>query len=634
VWATAVGLARVACIAGLVWTAAMDVAWAGGLEVGDSGAEAVGRGGAFVAKADSPAAVNYNPAGFAKLGGHHVALSLSAVNSDVAFLRMSDNPNQVYPQVTNGKSWFVAPMHGMVTTDLGVFRNLTFALGFYAPSATPKDYSATLSVNGKEVPAPQRYDTTSTGGVIVFPTLAAAYRVARWLDVGASLQWNITRISTTTIGMVAAACPETPEDPTCDVTMRINAKSGFAPTGSMGVLMRLGSSLEFGAMLRFPSQATLHGRAEVEFGQAVQRLGESMAKKLLEPENPTVSISNGYPTMLRFGGRRIFRKDGEEWADIEFNLAYENWSSVSRRRVQVDAQSLGQPMAPLEVDYKMRDTVSLRLGGAMHWNVGRWFAVVPRAGVFYESASTAVSDTSLQVLGPRRIGVAAGLGFVLGRMIVNVAYTHIFLPTRFVENSSVRALNIGSEEPGPVVGNGIYRARVQALLVQLAVAYGKARRTLPVEETWHEPAGKPRDDANEEGEDPTVTRTLGATQGRTPGGALAGQDDGVGPVARTSTSEGRSDAPSWGAGAQEGVSQTPCKHCRASLKGKARKQAWDGPRFKEQKGKRILSLGKRASGRAARGSRAVLLRQRQGRVLGQAVTVWRGTAAGVRRGEP
>ena len=41
--------------------------WAGGFEFPGNGAEAMGRGGAFTAKASNPSAIDYNIAGLARI---------------------------------------------------------------------------------------------------------------------------------------------------------------------------------------------------------------------------------------------------------------------------------------------------------------------------------------------------------------------------------------------------------------------------------------------------------------------------------------------------------------------------------------------------------------------------------------
>jgi hypothetical protein len=88
------------------------------------GAEALGRGGAFAAKADSPLAIEYNVAGLAQLRGTQVLLDgqlqLSAVGSCL-------DPYNHQKQ---------RPCYGglaAVSTDFGVLRRWTFAVGFRLP---------------------------------------------------------------------------------------------------------------------------------------------------------------------------------------------------------------------------------------------------------------------------------------------------------------------------------------------------------------------------------------------------------------------------------------------------------------------------------------------------------------------
>ncbi|MBI5477961.1 MAG: hypothetical protein HY906_03850 [Deltaproteobacteria bacterium] len=61
-------------------------------------------------------------------------------------------------------------------------------------------------------------------------------------------------------------------------------------------------------------------------------------------------------------------------------------------------------------------------------------------------------------------------------MVFDVAYAHIFLPQRTVENSNLTAMDFGGVEAGPVVGHGTYRARFDGLYLQLTALYGGVRR--------------------------------------------------------------------------------------------------------------------------------------------------------------
>src|SRR5205814_5735 len=92
---------------------------------------------------------------------------------------------QRFPTVSNHGGAFVAPFLG-IATDFGRLDRWTFAVGVYGPpSVVNRDFHVTT---GQGWPAPSRYDLVKADLLIVYPTLAAAVRATRWLDVGLALQ--------------------------------------------------------------------------------------------------------------------------------------------------------------------------------------------------------------------------------------------------------------------------------------------------------------------------------------------------------------------------------------------------------------------------------------------------------------
>jgi hypothetical protein len=80
-------------------------------------------------------------------------------------------------------------------------------------------------------------------------------------------------------------------------------------------------------------------------------------------------------------------------------------------------------------------------------------------------------------------------------VVLDVAYAHIFIPQRNVENSSLTAMDFGGGEVGPVVGNGTYRGRVDAIYLQLTALYGSVRKLPRREEALPAAApGEPEDE--------------------------------------------------------------------------------------------------------------------------------------------
>ena len=278
----------------LLWQ--VRIVLAGGYELGDTGGEAMGRGGAFVAKSDNPTAVNYNPAGFAKLRGYQGAVSLNVVNFAYDFQRLSKtDSSSAYPAISKTNPWFIAPLHLMVTADLGWIDGFTVGAGYYAPPTIPNSFPKDTLNGGLTEPSPTRYDLVSQTGIVAYPSLVLGYRLADWVDVGLSFQDVIMQMKTTTTGSVSLGCPDNPEDPACDVNIDIEGSDYFSPSGSLGVLMRPFDWLELGASLRLPAKSEMKGKAKLQFGPGIERIGAELGQAIVDPAVPGAMVAKKFP---------------------------------------------------------------------------------------------------------------------------------------------------------------------------------------------------------------------------------------------------------------------------------------------------------------------------------------------------
>ena len=243
----------------LTLTLATSRARAGGFETPDNGTEALGRGGAFVAKADDGTAIEYNIAGLARQRGTRITLDGNFVLSDIAFTRAGSYPGnpgdtrtpyagQRYATTHDKEGVFVAPFLA-VSSDLGWFERWTFALGVYGPPSkgahnydvgargpgmTDDPQAEVTLPGGQRAPGPARYDLAKTNLLIVFPTLAAAVRVTRWLDLGLAAQlvygnFDLSSANITPPLLPRTLCPQ-PDYGPCDSYAKIQT-SGFSGTG-------------------------------------------------------------------------------------------------------------------------------------------------------------------------------------------------------------------------------------------------------------------------------------------------------------------------------------------------------------------------------------------------------------------
>ena len=503
------GLAGVVC--SIVCAVAPLVAHAGGYEVPDNGTEALGRGGAFVAKADDGTALQYNIAGLARQRGTRITLDLNLIYNDIAFTRAGVYPGdpsdmrtpfagQPYPTVHNSDNLFPAPFLG-VSTDFGWFKRWTFGFGIYGPpSAGKRNYNVNGETppaevtlpNGMKAPGPARYDIARTDLLIIFPTLAAAFHATRWLDVGLALQmvygsFNLMSASTTPLGRTN--CP-TPDFPGCDSYADIKT-SGYSVTGLVSILAHPTDWIDVGATYRPPvfmtSEGTLHA--------------------VPPPLNPIkladspVTFESNLPMWLRVGGRVIKRwPDGSERADLEVDLTWENWSAEQKSHIYSPDFTLG-PGGELNADvlHKYRDTFGVRVGGAYNHPFKENLVATGRLGAYFDSAATHYANTRLDFNTAAKYGLTVGGGVRWRGLQVNLAYAFVYSPARDVTSSETLALSGINGNPVPMrdafiaVGNGRYVPSTHLISLGVTVDIGGFRtaRAMPAVPTEPAPPAAP-----------------------------------------------------------------------------------------------------------------------------------------------
>lgn len=164
-----------------------------GLYAGSKGARVAGRGGAFGAKADDLSAMEYNPAGLARMGATTIQLSNRFSYNETTYWRQPTydgaGGSEVahFDKVENDTPWqFLEPMLA-VGTNFGL-ESWGFAAGAYAPNGVAK---LTFPVGAPDAPAEggQRFMMTSRESQILIYALSAAYKFQDLFGVGATLQW-------------------------------------------------------------------------------------------------------------------------------------------------------------------------------------------------------------------------------------------------------------------------------------------------------------------------------------------------------------------------------------------------------------------------------------------------------------
>lgn len=490
----------------------VDDVHAGGFEVPDLGTGPIGRGGAFVAKADSGAAFHYNPAGIAKQPGPHLLVSGNAIvlrsefsrggggdpvqlpwnPSGTTVLDPADDPNtdQPYATVRNGARVGPSPMIVASWGDVGV-PGLAFSAGLTPP----------VGFGSHDWPddGPQRYTITDGRFLFLSGGVGVSYRFGPYLSLGANFLAGGMRarfsVATRQGSTGAADNEDLPSDNR--VTMRV--RDPFVPSASFGALSSPWPWLELGASVRLPFVTEATGTFDYAPGQATPDAAPA--------SQPHVRLSQMLPTVVRAGARYV-----HPYFDLEADFVFENYGRVDAIDLEFSnaaadlnpaeilpaspfddpsllyLDTLGNgtvytPMIATRVPLHFRDTYSVRLGGDVH--------VLPqhltlRAGGFWASSAYPADHRTFSVRFPftQQIGLGGGLTWhAAAKFDLTAGYLHIFQPDVVVTGGVAQA-NAYREPDDPailgnVVNNGRYRASLDIFGLQAAFHFTRKTKEVP-----------------------------------------------------------------------------------------------------------------------------------------------------------
>ncbi|MFO0587598.1 MAG: outer membrane protein transport protein [Polyangiaceae bacterium] len=267
---------------------------------GDAGAAQIGRGGAWIARADDPLAAYYNPAGLVRQGtGVHLGAQLMFLNRCYARTGPDmDQKSTTYGQfgssgfpVSPGAGYLGpgAPQNGKaigpsadVCSDGAPFPNpqlafnyraldkLAIGLALVGPHGVGKSiWPESMGFTNKfgiqaTQPAPQRYMLTESDSLILFPTLSVAYAVNDQLSFGAGFVWGVAHaefvklaetISTPPGGKTCGPNKDQQclagDDFTRDAKAKLSATDVFVPGFVIGALYSPTNNLDVAAWFRW-----------------------------------------------------------------------------------------------------------------------------------------------------------------------------------------------------------------------------------------------------------------------------------------------------------------------------------------------------------------------------------------------
>lgn len=480
---------------------------AGGFEFPDLGTLPIGRGTAFVAKADSLDAWHYNPAGLAKGSGPQLMISGNVVHMDSTFTRRGsgemivppDNdgmavrdplvdPNTDAPWATvrNGKRFGPAPMMVFSWGDVGT-EGLAISAGVSPPSG----------FGGQSWPnqGAQRYVIRKGDFLFLFGGVGLSYRPNRFFAIGASFTMGWFSADFDVATRQGAVGDKQNEEWSSDNIAHIRVRDRFVPGGQIGVMSQPLDWLELGLSVRLPMHTKARG--SLRYTPGPDNGDAQLASK------SRVDLDQTFPTVVRAGVRYVHRV-----FDVEADFVWENYGALKKIDVEFsnpdgdfapgDGEVYGNPKllyldnfgnrtaySPLvatDVPLDFRDTYSVRLGSDVEIWPGH---ITVRGGGFWASTAYPADYRTYSLRFPyaEMLGFGGGLTWhALPQLDVTAGYMHVFSPEVRVKDGIVQANAYrdpsNTVKLGNIVNNGTYRARIDTFGLALQARFWAARGRL------------------------------------------------------------------------------------------------------------------------------------------------------------
>ncbi|NWF83939.1 MAG: outer membrane protein transport protein [Bryobacteraceae bacterium] len=364
-------------------------AHANGFDLPDHDAFAVGRGMAFVATADNPSAVYYNPAGLTQLSGHEVRAGLYGLHLDVSFESPAGR------SANNEREWHAIPQLFYSYTPEKF--PIAFGLGAYSPFGLSSEWPEDTGFRTVATKADLRYWTLSP---------VAAWRIMPSLSVAAGLTLNY---SETDLRQGLTPLPGNDE-------FRFEG-DGTDVGFNLGVLWRVHPKVQFGATYR--SQTT------VDFeGSTKARLPGLAAEVDAVAEFP-------FPQKAIVG---VSYRPTPAW-NLEVNVDWTDWSRLNTVWIKQETPPL--PFIPANVPLVLdwESSFYYEFGATRYFENGWGIS----AGYIYNENSVPDATYSPLVADLDRHVLSLGVSHRAGRLQFDAAYQFVYGPTREVEGSALTA---------------------------------------------------------------------------------------------------------------------------------------------------------------------------------------------------
>ena len=360
----------------------------GGFQLNEHGARAMAQGGAFVARANDPSAIYFNPAGLAFIGGAHLYGGVTLIAPQVSFF----GPSQLN---VNTESKMISQTFTPINVygTYQIVDGLTFGIGVNNPFGLGTEWNSDWI--GK-------YITTKVDLSTFFVTPTVGYRISDNLSVGVGVNYVTGKVTLDR----DVAIPFNSPPPVVSLSLKATSY-GF----NVGVLYKLSPVVSVGASYR--SQVKLDATGTATFSPNYTQLslpGGDITSSLTLPATGFVGVS--YKAMDNL--------------ELEADYQYVGWSSFKELSVTFKADN---SVSTDPENYQ--DTYIIRVGG--QYTIG---SIQLRAGYLYDHTPIQTAYLYPMLPDANRNGINLGVGYKLtDNLSVDISYMFLRFDQRVASNT-------------------------------------------------------------------------------------------------------------------------------------------------------------------------------------------------------
>ena len=356
----------------------------------DQDARATAQGEAFVAQADSPSAVYYNPGGLTQLSGTEMSSGGFVTFRDIQFDGKTSSADLNDPAYT---------AHSYVATDFGL-ENWRFGLGVNIPFGNANDWGSHTDF---------KYQITKSSLQVFNYTAVVAFKVNDHFSLGAGLNFYDANTELDRLIPFSLLFPGSP-----DGRFSFNG-DGQAFGATAGLLWTINKQNSIGLVYRSPFAIDFHGSAVVK-NDATGSLGRSSA---------TAEITFPQSVAVGYAFRPIPK------LKLEVDAEWTDWDTLNTVKLHSPNPAF-QTDPGSQIPFKWMSSWFLETGAQYalteHWTL--------RGGYIYSQNTVPNSTFSPSLPDNNRHVFSAGFGFAAGHFTIDFTYQYSLTEERTIKNSA------------------------------------------------------------------------------------------------------------------------------------------------------------------------------------------------------